>query len=61
MMGRADYHNTISGPLYFFMLAMLTSLIAERSLLLAAWAGVAAALALHTNPLIALLGPGLAL
>jgi hypothetical protein len=30
-------------------------------LLLAAWAGVAAALALHTNPVIALLGPGLAL
>jgi Dolichyl-phosphate-mannose-protein mannosyltransferase len=59
--GRPDYHNTISGPLYFFMLAMLTSSIAERSLLLAAWAGVAAALALHTNPLIALLGPGLAL
>lgn len=59
--GRADYHNTISGPLYFFLLAMLTSSIAERSLLLAAWAGVAVALALHTNPLIALLGPALAL
>jgi hypothetical protein len=59
--GGADYHNTIAGPLYFLMLALLAISIVERSLPFAGWAGGAAALALHTNPLIALLGPGLAL
>jgi len=59
--GGADYHNAISGALYFLLLALLIAAIAERSLLFAAWSGVAAAVALHTNPLIALLAPGLAL
>ena len=59
--GGADYHNTIAAPLYFLMLALFAVSIAERSLIFAGWGGAAAALTLHTLPLIALLGPGLAL
>jgi hypothetical protein len=59
--GGADYHNTITGALYFLMLALLANSIVKESLPVAGFAGGAVALALHTNPTLVLLAPGIAL
>ncbi len=59
--GGADYHNTMTGLLYFSMLACATTAIVAGSLLMAVCAGGAIALALHTNPTLVMLGPGIAL
>jgi hypothetical protein len=61
MNGGADYHNAISGPLYFLTLALLVAAIAEQSLPFAGCAGAAAAAAIHTNPLLILLAPAVSL
>ena len=59
--GGADYHNTIVGGLYFLTLALLSISIAEGSILFAGYAGAAAAASLHTNPVLILLAPAVAL
>jgi hypothetical protein len=59
--GGADYHNTISGPLYFLTLALLVVAITDQSRIMAGCAGAAAAMALHTNPLLILLLPSVIL
>jgi hypothetical protein len=59
--GGADYHNTITGLLYFVMLAWAAASINTGSLLAAVCGGGAIALALHTNPTLVMLGPGIAL
>ena len=55
--GGADYHNTFCGGLYFLTLALLFATIARKSMAFAAYAGAAAAAAVHTNPSLILLFP----
>ena len=61
--GGADYHNTITGPLYFLALALLVESIVNqsRARLLAGYAGAAVGAAIHTDPLLILLAPAVTL
>jgi hypothetical protein len=59
--GGADYHDTISAPLYFLTLALVVAAIANPSRVFAGYSGAAAAAALHTNPMLVLLLPAVIL
>jgi hypothetical protein len=57
----ADYNNALTVPLIFLSIALMLAAITRDSLLLSAAFGTAIGSAVHTNPLILLIGPAIAI